>query len=83
MAKTYRISKGNDYVIVTVDDSGAYIIKDSAGRKVFLSRYQAKLMKFGIENILGKALGDADTKDLKIEEISFRDENKNNNQDKQ
>ncbi|MGC8651761.1 MAG: hypothetical protein ACP5UH_00710 [Candidatus Micrarchaeia archaeon] len=69
MARTYRVSKGEDYVFVTVDDSGAYIIQDSAGRKVFLSRYQAKLMKFGIESILGGAFANADTSDIKIEEV--------------
>ncbi|MCL4373524.1 MAG: hypothetical protein M1360_01745 [Candidatus Marsarchaeota archaeon] len=76
MPRRYRISKGDDFIIVTVDDSGAYIIQDNAGRKVFLSRYQAKLMKFGIDNILGGALGDTDTKDVKIEEI--KDQNKDN-----
>lgn len=76
MPRRYRISKGDDFIIVTVDYSGAYIIQDNAGRKVFLSRYQAKLMKFGIDNILGGALGDTDTKDVKIEEI--KDQNKDN-----
>lgn len=69
MAKSYRISKGKEYIIVTIDDGGAYIIKDMAGRKVFFSKYQAELMKFGIENILGSAFKDADEKDIRVEEI--------------
>lgn len=76
MAKTYKISKGNDYVIVTVDDSGAYIIEDSAGRKVFLSKYQAKLMKFGIDNIISSAFSNADSNDIKIESIEKKSEKK-------
>lgn len=70
MAKSYRISNGEEYIIVTVDDGGAYIIKDMAGRKVFLSKHQAELMKFGIENIIKDAFGDSDEKRIKIEEIS-------------
>ncbi|MEM0149358.1 MAG: hypothetical protein QXW10_00475 [Candidatus Micrarchaeaceae archaeon] len=70
MAQKYRISNGKDYVLVTIDDSGAYIIEDSAGRKIFLSKYQAKLMKFGIDNIVGGALNNADSKDIKVEKIS-------------
>ncbi|MGC8670020.1 MAG: hypothetical protein ACP5TL_02615 [Candidatus Micrarchaeia archaeon] len=73
MVKIYKISKGDDYLIVTVDDSGAYIIKDAAGRKVFLSKYQAQLMKFGIEKIISSAFKDADTKDIKIEEINEKE----------
>lgn len=69
MAKSYRISKGDEYLIVTVDEGGAYIIKDKAGRKVFFSKYQAELMKFGIENILKNAFKDDDEKDIKIEEL--------------
>lgn len=69
MAKSYKISKGKEYIIVTIDDGGAYIIKDMAGRKVFFSKYQAELMKFGIENILKSAFKDADEKDIKVEEI--------------
>ncbi|MDE1810441.1 MAG: hypothetical protein KGH66_00130 [Candidatus Micrarchaeota archaeon] len=68
MAKSYRISKGKEYIIVTVDDSGAYIIKDMAGRKVFLSKYQAELMKFGIQHVIGESMkGGGD--DVKVEEI--------------
>ncbi len=69
MPRTYKISKGKDYVLVTIDDSGAYIIKDSAGRKVFLTRYQAQLMKFGIENIVKDAFENVETKDVVVEEI--------------
>ena len=68
MAKSYRISKGKEFIIVTVDDSGAYIIKDMAGRKIFLSKYQAKLMKFGITSVIGDSLKSSD-EDVKIEEI--------------
>ncbi len=70
MARSYRISKGNDYIIVTIDKGGAYIIKDKAGRKVFFSKKQAELMRFGIDNIIGAAFKDSDDKDIKVEEIS-------------
>lgn len=68
MAKSYRISKGKEYIIVTVDDSGAYIIRDMAGRKIFLSKYQAKLMKFGISSVIGDSLKSSD-EDVRIEEL--------------
>ena len=68
MPKSYKISSNNEYVIVTIDESGAYIIKDMAGRKVFLSKYQAKLIKFGIDNIL-KQSDQADNDNVKVEEI--------------
>jgi hypothetical protein len=69
MPRTYKISKGSSHVFVTIDDSGAYIIKDDAGRKVFLSRYQAQLMKFGIENLVKDAFENVDTKDVVVEEV--------------
>lgn len=69
MPKSYRISKGKEYIIVTIDDGGAYIIKDMAGRKVFFSKYQAELMKFGIENIISDAFKDTDEKGIKVEEL--------------
>ena len=69
MTKKYKISDGKDYVFVTVDDSGAYIIEDKAGRKVFLSRYQARLMKFGIENVIMDAFESVDGKNVKVEEV--------------
>jgi KaiC/GvpD/RAD55 family RecA-like ATPase len=67
--KSYKISSGKEYIIVTVDESGAYIIKDMAGRKVFLSRYQAKLMKFGIENLLKEEFKDSGDEEVKVEEL--------------
>jgi hypothetical protein len=69
MAKSYKISNGEDYIIVTIDKGGAYIIKDKAGRKVFLSKKQAELMKFGIENIIKELFKGADDKDIKVEEL--------------
>jgi ribosomal protein S11 len=63
------ISKGNESIIVTVDDSGAYIIKDSAGRKVFFSKRQAELMKLSIKTLIKDAFANIDEKDIKIEEI--------------
>lgn len=69
-SKSYRISRGNEYIIVTVDRSVAYIIKDNAGRKVFFSKYQAELMKFGIEHIIKNAFKNVDEKEIKIELIS-------------
>lgn len=69
MAKSYKISKGDEYIIVTVDEGGAYIIKDKAGRKVFFSKKQAELMKFGIENLIKSAFGEESEKDIKVEEI--------------
>ncbi len=67
MAKSYKISKGEEYIIVTVDDGGSYIIKDKVGRKVFFSKHQAELMKFGIEKILKEAFKDADDTEIKVE----------------
>ncbi|MGI0100760.1 MAG: hypothetical protein ACREBH_03545 [Candidatus Micrarchaeaceae archaeon] len=69
MAKSYRISKGDEFIIVTVDDGGAYIIKDSSGRKVFFSKKQAELMKFGIENIIKDALEGSEDKDIVVENV--------------
>lgn len=69
MAKSYKISKGDEYIIVTVDDGGAYIIKDKAGRKVFFSKKQAELMKFGIDNIISDAFKDSDSGNVKVEEL--------------
>lgn len=56
-------------VYVTVDDGGAVIIKDQAGRKIFLSKYQAKLMKFGIENLVKDLFKEADSSSVHIEEL--------------
>ncbi|MDE1871631.1 MAG: hypothetical protein KGI06_05340 [Candidatus Micrarchaeota archaeon] len=69
MAKSYKISKGDEYIIVTVDDGGAYIIRDKAGRKVFFSKKQAELMKFGIENVISGAFGGPDEKGIEVEEL--------------
>jgi hypothetical protein len=69
MAKTYKIGNKKEYVIVTKDDSGAYIIKDMAGRKVFLSRFQARLMKIGINEVLKKEFEGVDSSDVTVEEI--------------
>ena len=70
MPKVYRISRGDEYIIVTVDEGGAYIIKDKAGRKVFFSKRQAELMKFGIENVIKNAFGNEQArKDIKVEEL--------------
>ncbi len=69
MAKTYRISSGDEYVVVTIDDGGAYIIKDMAWRKVFLTKHQAELMKFGIENVIKGAFRKEDEKNIKVEEV--------------
>ncbi len=69
MAKSYRISSGDEYVIVTIDAGGAYIIKDMAGRKVFLSKKQAELMKLGIESIIKSAFEGTDERGVKVEEI--------------
>ncbi|MEM0149202.1 MAG: hypothetical protein QW346_02975, partial [Candidatus Micrarchaeaceae archaeon] len=59
----------NEMLYLTVDDSGAVIIRDEAGHKVFLSRYQARLMKFGIKSLLKNLFGNEDSSDVKIEEL--------------
>ena len=69
MPKYYKIYDSKQTLYVTVDDGGAVIIKDEAGRKVFLSKYQAKLMKFGVENLLKELFKDADSKDVHVEEL--------------
>ena len=69
MVKYFKIYNSNEVLYVTIDDSGAVILRDKTGRKVFLSRYQAKLMKFGIDNIIGEKQKEHD-KDVHIEEIS-------------
>jgi hypothetical protein len=69
MSKSYKIGNDKEYIVVTKDDSGAYIIKDMAGRKVFLSRYQARLMKIGINDVLKKEFEGVDSSDAKVEEI--------------
>ena len=69
MVKYFKIYDSNEVLYVTIDDSGAAILRDKFGKKVFLSRYQAKLMKFGIDNIIGEKQKTHD-KDVRIEEIS-------------
>ena len=69
MPKYYKIYDSKQVLYITVDDGGAVIIKDEAGRKVFLSKYQAKLMKFGMENLLKDLFKDVDSKDVHIEEL--------------
>ncbi|MDE1874140.1 MAG: hypothetical protein KGI04_03420 [Candidatus Micrarchaeota archaeon] len=69
MAKYYKVHDSKQALFVTVDDGGAVIIKDEAGRKVFLSKYQAKLMKFGIDNLLKNLFEGVDSKDVHVEEL--------------
>ena len=69
MPKYYKIYDSKQTLYVTVDDGGAVIIRDEAGRKVFLSKYQAKLMKFGVENLLKDLFKDSDSKDVHVEEL--------------
>jgi hypothetical protein len=69
MARTYKISSGDECVLITVDDGGSYIIKDMAGRKVFLTKHQAELMKFGIDKIVKGAFKGAE-ENIKVEEIA-------------
>ena len=66
---SYKVYDAKQTLFVTVDDGGAVIIRDEAGRKVFLSKYQAKLMKFGIENVLKSLFEGVDSKDVKVEEL--------------
>lgn len=69
MPRYYKVHDSKETIYVTVDDSGAVIIKDKAGNKIFLSRYQAKLMKFGIENLIKDLFKDTDSSDVKVEEL--------------
>ncbi len=69
MPKYYKISDKKSTLYVTVDDSGAVIMMDDAGRKVFLSKYQAKLMKFGIENLVQDLFKNSDSADVRVEEL--------------
>jgi hypothetical protein len=70
MVRYFKVSDGKEVLYMTIDDSGAVILRDHTGRKVFLSRYQAKLMKFGVENILASMIKNQKGGDVKIEEIS-------------
>jgi len=69
MPKYYKIYDSKQTLYVTVDDGGSVIIKDAGGRKVFLSKYQAKLMKFGIQNLLKNLFEGVDSKDIHVEEL--------------
>lgn len=69
MPKYYKVYDSKQTLYVTIDDGGAVIIRDEAGRKVFLSKYQAKLMKFGIENLLRNLFEGVDSKDVHVEEL--------------
>ncbi len=69
MPKYYKVYDSKQTLYVTVDDGGAVIIKDEAGRKVFLSKYQAKLMKFGIDNLLKNLFEGVDSRDVHVEEL--------------
>ena len=69
MPKYYKIYDEKETIFVTVDDGGAVIIKDVAGRKVFLSKYQASLMKLGIENLAKELFKNTDTSKVHIEEM--------------
>ena len=69
LPRYYKVYDSKQTLFVTVDDGGAVILRDEAGRKVFLSKYQAKLMKFGIENLLKNLFKDADSKDVHVEEL--------------
>ncbi len=69
MPRYYKVYDSKQTLYVTVDDGGAVIIKDEAGRKVFLSRYQAKLMKFGIDNLLKNIFEGVDSSDVHVESL--------------
>jgi hypothetical protein len=69
MPKYYKVYDSKQKLYVTLDDGGALIIKDEAGRKVFLSKYQAKLMKFGVENLVKNLFEGVDSKDVHVEEL--------------
>ena len=69
MPRYYKVYDSKQILFVTVDDGGAVIIKDEGGRKVFLSKYQAKLMKFGIENLLKNLFEGVDSRDVHVEEL--------------
>ena len=69
MPKYYKVYDAKQTLYVTVDDGGAVIIRDGAGRKVFFSKEQAKLMTFSIENLLKDIFEGVDSKDVHVEEL--------------
>ncbi|MGB9732590.1 MAG: hypothetical protein ACP5P2_00640 [Candidatus Micrarchaeia archaeon] len=70
MVKYFKIYDDKEVLYVTIDDSGAAILRDKKGRKVFLSRYQARLMKFGVENLLQNLIKPEKNGNVHIEELS-------------
>ncbi|MGC8710180.1 MAG: hypothetical protein ACP5RF_01025 [Candidatus Micrarchaeia archaeon] len=76
MPKYFKVYDSNEVLFITIDDSGAVIIKDKAGKKIFLSRYQAKLMRFSIDNLFGDKFKKSSDSNIHIEEISEEDSNK-------
>jgi hypothetical protein len=76
MPKYFKVYDSNEVLFITLDDSGAVIIKDKSGKKIFLSRYQAKLMRFGIDNLLSDRLKKSSDSSIHLEEISEEDSNK-------
>ena len=76
MPKYFKVYDSNEVLFITIDDSGAVIIKDKAGKKIFLSRYQAKLMRFSIDNLFGDKFKKSSDSSIHIEEISENESNK-------
>ncbi len=74
MPKYYKISDTKDVLYITIDDSGAVIIKDKSGKKVFLSRYQAKLMKIGIDDLAKDLFKNVNSSDVHVEELQSMEE---------
>ncbi|MGC8586715.1 MAG: hypothetical protein ACP5K9_00270 [Candidatus Micrarchaeia archaeon] len=68
MPKYYKVYDSKNTVYVTFDDSGAVIIKDESGKKVFLSKKQADLMKFSIESLFKNLFENHDA-EVHVEEI--------------
>jgi hypothetical protein len=68
MPKYYKVYDSNNTVYVTIDDSGAVIIKDESGKKVFLSKEQARLMKFSVDNLF-RGLFEGDDAEVHVEEL--------------
>ncbi len=73
MPKYYKIYDAKEVLYITVDDSGAVIIKDKAGKKIFLSKYQVKLMKFSVQTLAKDLFKDADSSDVHVEELKNLD----------
>lgn len=69
MPRYYKVYDSKDVLYITVDDSGAVIIKDKAGKKIFLSKYQVKLMKFSVKTLAKDLFNDADSSDVHVDEL--------------